>query len=227
MNHQSEPCQHTLTQDSAHDLVRSLLRRLDDAPELRLVWGLLPKPTDRLARHAREQRQLLPTLAAYLDSGCSVRRTSMALGVHRNSVRYRLQRISERLGLDLADPDARLLVQMALRAGGGARPEHAREPHVRVGEVILDLDLGQVSVAGRRQHLTPTEAELLRFLIAHTKTPLSCQTILDAIWGRERHATAHTVHVYINGLRRKLETDPRSPEYLVTDTGGGYRLRTS
>ncbi|MGA5204481.1 helix-turn-helix domain-containing protein [Streptomyces variegatus] len=68
---------------------------------------------------------LVETLRAYLDHFGDVSAASRALGVHSNSLRYRLRRITQVSGLDLESPDARLLAQVQLRLGGdadGARP---------------------------------------------------------------------------------------------------------
>ncbi|MZF85017.1 helix-turn-helix domain-containing protein [Streptomyces sp. SID5643] len=68
---------------------------------------------------------LVETLRAYLDHFGDVSAASRALGVHANSLRYRLRRIRQVSGLDLESPDARLLAQVQLRLGGeadGARP---------------------------------------------------------------------------------------------------------
>lgn len=60
--------------------------------------------------------ELLPTLGAYLDHESSTAATAHALGFHRNTVSTRIERIKDLLGLDLADPDTRLAVHLALRA---------------------------------------------------------------------------------------------------------------
>ncbi|PJE94691.1 hypothetical protein CUT44_30230 [Streptomyces carminius] len=62
---------------------------------------------------------MVATLRAYLDHFGDVSAASRALGVHPNSLRYRLRRITEVSGLDLADPDARLLAHLQLRLLGG------------------------------------------------------------------------------------------------------------
>ncbi len=62
------------------------------------------------------KNELAETLRAHLDTGCRTVQTAEFLGVHRNSVLYRLQRITELMHVDLEDPDTRLLLQLALRA---------------------------------------------------------------------------------------------------------------
>jgi DNA-binding winged helix-turn-helix (wHTH) protein len=212
-------------QHSVRTLVETLLYRLHDAPELQFVRGVLLEAMDGPA--IRHEPELLPTLEAYLNSGCSVLRTSRVLGVHRNSVQNRLQRIYERLGFDLADPDARLLVQIALHAGNGTRQEARSASGVRLGEATIDFRGRRAIISGSEQRLTPTEINLLRFFMAHPDTSHAGRTILDAVWGGSARANEHTLHVYVNRLRRKLEPDPYAPRYLVTDAGAGYRLVTT
>lgn len=62
------------------------------------------------------EQQLLPTLAAYLDSACVTLHAAERLGVHRNSVTYRLKQIETLAQVDLGDADTRLILQFALRA---------------------------------------------------------------------------------------------------------------
>jgi hypothetical protein len=63
-----------------------------------------------------EGAELLPTLEHYLSNGCSMQRTAVGLGIHRNTVLYRLRRVEEIADVDLDDNDVRFFVQLALRA---------------------------------------------------------------------------------------------------------------
>jgi purine catabolism regulator len=94
---------------------RSALRR-------QIVESLL-RPL-KVNDHAVEQ-ELLRTLSVHLDAGCRTLHTAELLGIHRNSVLYRLQRISELTGVDLEDGDTRLLLQLVLRS----TDEHAADRH--------------------------------------------------------------------------------------------------
>ncbi len=60
------------------------------------------------------------TLAAYLDAESSVAETAAVLGVHRNTVADRIDRVQRLLGVDLGDPETRLALHLATRALGGA-----------------------------------------------------------------------------------------------------------
>jgi DNA-binding winged helix-turn-helix (wHTH) protein len=207
-----------------HALVQTLLHRLDDAPEFRFVRGVLLESMD--GNSYRSEAELLPTLEAYFNSRCSVLGASRMLGIHRNSVQNRLQRIYDRLGFDLADPDARLLVQMALH-GVAAPSKTGSATSVQLGDATIDFHRRRAVVSGYDRRLTPTEVQLLRFFLDHPDTAHSGRAILDAVWGGARRANKHTLHVYVNRLRHKLEPDPNAPRYLVTDAGAGYRLVTS
>lgn len=63
-----------------------------------------------------ESAELVPTLEEFLANGCSMQRTASDMGIHRNTVLYRLKRMKELAGLDLTNPETRFFIQLALRA---------------------------------------------------------------------------------------------------------------
>ncbi|HEV7931142.1 MAG TPA: helix-turn-helix domain-containing protein [Actinomadura sp.] len=74
-------------------------------------------PLRRVRRHDQEQgKDYIATLSCYLDAGGDVRAAATTLNLHANTVRYRLRRIEELSGLDLADPMTRLSALIQLRA---------------------------------------------------------------------------------------------------------------
>ena len=113
-------------------------------------------------------------------------------------------------------------VRVALRHV--ARPPRGTEPVFATGDLRVDLERRSVSVHGRPVHLTPTEYGLLKALVAHANRVLTDGMLLREVWGAEYGDESHYLHVYIARLRRKLEADPQSPRYLVTEPGVGYRL---
>ncbi|MFE9389182.1 helix-turn-helix domain-containing protein [Streptomyces sp. NPDC006784] len=95
---------------------------LDALRAVHAVAGLTP-PVDGpvrelLAHDAQHRTALAPTLAGYLSRFGDVPGTARELGVHPNTLRYRLRRLRDRFGLDLDDPDVRLLAELGLRAAG-------------------------------------------------------------------------------------------------------------
>jgi len=105
-----------------------------------------------------------------------------------------------------------------------ARAPHGTEPVFATGELRVDLERREVTVAGRTVHLTPTEYELLKVFVANPNRLLTDRMLLQRVWGAEYGSESHYLHVYVARLRRKLEPDPRAPRHLLTEPGVGYRL---
>jgi DNA-binding PucR family transcriptional regulator len=97
------------------------------------LGGVYEQVLSRLGAFDQAERaDLVPTLDAFLASGCSPQRTASAMGIHRNTVLYRLKRMEELADLNLTDTEARFYIQLALRAhrsfadGRGAPPSRRR-----------------------------------------------------------------------------------------------------
>jgi two-component system KDP operon response regulator KdpE len=115
-------------------------------------------------------------------------------------------------------------VRVALRHA--ARPASGTDPVVKFGDLELDLERRRVTVAGADVHLTPTEWDLMKLFAAHPDKVLTDRMITDAVWGASYRAQAHSLHVYVARLRKKLEAGPTARRHLVTEPGVGYRLVT-
>lgn len=116
-------------------------------------------------------------------------------------------------------------VRVALRHA--ARPDQGVAAVIRTGDVEVNLEHRRVRVAGREVHLTPTEYELLKRFLAHPDKVLTDRMLLHQVWGPEYGDAAHSLHVYVARLRKKIEYDPQAPRHLVTEAGVGYRWLTS
>ena len=94
------------------------------------------------------------------------------------------------------------------------------------GSAFMRLNRNKRSVAlgGRPVSLTPREFELLRVLAQNEGKLMTHPSILREVWGPAYGGESHYLHVYISQLRRKIETDPARPRYLLTEAGAGYRL---
>ena len=88
--------------------------------QLLLAWTrndtFVPAAESLLAPLRASGDELLATLSAYLDNESRIAATATALGLHRNTVSTRIQRVQELLGVDMADPEARLALHLACRA---------------------------------------------------------------------------------------------------------------
>ena len=101
---------------------------------------------------------------------------------------------------------------------------HGERPIFRVGDLSVDLVRRIVSVGGKQVKLSPKEYELLRILVQHAGKVLTHKFLLGELW--DALTDAQYLRVYVRQLRQKIETDPERPQYILTETGIGYRLRS-
>jgi len=95
---------------------------------------------------------------------------------------------------------------------------------IRAGEVTLDVPRMRVEVSGRAIDLTPTEFELLATMARRPGRIFTRNQLLDAVRGVAFESYERSVDSHIKNLRRKLESDPRAPRYVLTVYGVGYRF---
>lgn len=90
------------------------------------------------------------------------------------------------------------------------------------GEITADLERHSVRVRGETVELTPTEFNLLVFLMENAGKVLPHRTLLQHVWGPEYGPESEYLRVYIGRLRQKIEKDPSNPSHLITERGIGY-----
>lgn len=90
----------------------------------------------------------------------------------------------------------------------------------------LTLDMEQLSVlrGGEPIKLTPTEFNLLKYLMLHPNQVLPHMKILKEVWGVGYQNEMQYLRTYINALRKKIEASTTSPKYILTELGIGYRF---
>ena len=98
------------------------------------------------------------------------------------------------------------------------------EPVVTFGDVAVDLSARVVTRAGATVRLTPTEWRLLEVLLRHPGRLVTRETLLTEVWGPQYTSDTGYLRLYLSQLRKKLEPEPGSPRYLVTESGMGYRF---
>lgn len=100
---------------------------------------------------------------------------------------------------------------------------HGERPVFRVGGMSVDLVRRVVKVDDREIKLSPKEYDLLRVLVQHAGKVLTHKYLLGELW--DDLTDAQYLRVYVRQLRHKIEADPERPQYILTETGIGYRLR--
>ena len=125
--------------------------------------------------------------------------------------------LTKPFGVDELLARIRVALRHAARSG-------TADPVFRSGELAVDLERREVSVAGSPVHLTPTEYAILSAMVADAGRVITDRALLQRVWGPEYGSEDHYLHVYMGRLRKKLERDPASPRHLRTEAGVGYRL---
>jgi two-component system KDP operon response regulator KdpE len=101
---------------------------------------------------------------------------------------------------------------------------HGERPIFRVGELSVDLVRRIVKMGDKDVKLSPKEYDLLRVLVQHAGKVLTHKFLLGELW--DDLTDAQYLRVYVRQLRQKIEADPERPQYILTETGIGYRLRS-
>lgn len=112
-------------------------------------------------------------------------------------------------------------------------PAQDAEPVVEFGGVTVDLQAKSVSRKNGSEsgsgsefvRLTPTEWQVLELLVRNAGKLVTRKTLLTEIWGSEHVTDTGYLRLYLAQLRKKLEPDPASPRYLLTESGMGYRFQ--
>jgi DNA-binding response OmpR family regulator len=110
----------------------------------------------------------------------------------------------------------------------------ARQPHVPAAGVeerieadglTIDVSRRTVEVRGRPVQLTYVEFELLRTLASSPGRVFSRRMLLESLWKSADYRDPRTIDVHVRHLREKLEAEPRTPEFILTVRGVGYRFK--
>jgi two-component system, OmpR family, KDP operon response regulator KdpE len=101
---------------------------------------------------------------------------------------------------------------------------HSAPAKIRVGSLEVDFASRTVSNGATSAHLTPKELELLRFLTQHPNEAVSHRQLLQAVWGPDYGDQVDYLRVFIMNLRKKVEANPESPEFITTEPWVGYRF---
>jgi two-component system, OmpR family, KDP operon response regulator KdpE len=101
---------------------------------------------------------------------------------------------------------------------------HGERPAFKVGDLSVDLVRRLVKVHEREVKLSPKEYDLLRVLVQHAGKVLTHKFLLGELW--DNLTDTQYLRVYVRQLRQKIEDDVEQPQYILTETGIGYRLRS-
>jgi DNA-binding response OmpR family regulator len=188
---------------------------------------------DTASRRAREQSFDLIILDVMLPhkDGFEVCRELRRAGLRMPVILLtaKTQESDKVLGLELGADDyvtkpfspreLRARVKAALRRTAGEMPEI-----YRFGDAEVDFTRCELRRGGRALEMTPIEFKLLAAFIRHRGQTLSREKLLDQVWGRETFVTDRVVDTHVTNLRKKIESKPSEPRFLVNVRGMGYRF---
>lgn len=110
-----------------------------------------------------------------------------------------------------------------LRRAAGAT---SAAPVFVAGDLSVNFDRREVSLEGQLVKLTPTEYDLLKYMIEHAGKVLTHRMLLQEVWGQAYGDQAQYLRVFVGQLRKKIEKHPGRPRFILTDPGVGYRFCT-
>ncbi len=122
------------------------------------------------------------------------------------------------------------ITQLVLRIQAVLRRSQALTLTNNMIQLADKLNIDTINLCGSRGDtkfvFTRKEIELLQYLNAHSERPVSRKELLNKVWGysKDMDIETRTVDIHIAKIRRKLEPDHKSPKYLLTVRGAGYRL---
>jgi two-component system KDP operon response regulator KdpE len=96
---------------------------------------------------------------------------------------------------------------------------------VRVDDMEINFTTRRVTVGSKEIRLTPKEFDLLQYMVSHPNVPLPHTKLLQSVWGPDYGDEVEYLRVFVNQLRKKIEKNPSSPKYLITEPWIGYRLQ--
>ena len=190
---------------------KAALDLMSDKPDLVILdLGLPDMQGLNLLRQIRAQREDVPIVVLSSRGDETAKVEALDLGAD--------DYVTKPFGMEelLARIRAALRHQLHLQ---GERPVF------KVGNLSVDLVRRVVKVGDKVVKLSPKEYDLLRVLVQHAGKVLTHKFLLNQLWAVP--IDAQYLRVYVRQLRQKIEPDPTRPQYILTETGIGYRLRSS
>ena len=182
---------------------------LAEKPDLVILdLGLPDMQGLELLRRIRAQRDDLPIVVLSSRGDEVTKVEALDLGAD--------DYVTKPFGMDELLARMRAALRHQLQAQG-------ERPIFKLGDLSVDLVRRIVKIRDEAVKLSPKEYELLRTLVQHAGKVLTHRFLLNELWATP--IDAQYLRVYVRQLRHKIEPDPARPQYILTETGVGYRLR--
>jgi two-component system KDP operon response regulator KdpE len=188
---------------------KAALELMADKPDLIILdLGLPDMQGLELLRQIREQRQDVPIVVLSSRGDEIAKVKALDLGADDYVTKpFSMEELLARI---------RAALRHQLQAQG-------ERPTFILGDLSVDLVRRIVKIRDEKVKLSPKEYELLRLLVQHAGKVLTHRFLLNELWSTP--IDAQYLRVYVRQLRQKIEPLPERPQYILTETGVGYRLR--
>lgn len=113
---------------------------------------------------------------------------------------------------------------MLRRTRMAVTPPIEEDSKIRINNLEIDPARHMASLKENLLNLTPKEFDLLSFLARNRGMVFNREQLLEKVWGYDYAGDTRTVDVHIRWLRKKIETNPQKPRYLITVRGTGYKM---
>jgi two-component system KDP operon response regulator KdpE len=118
-----------------------------------------------------------------------------------------------------------LLARMRATLRRRGRPLESPCNRLQLGDIAIDFEGREVQAHSQQEKLTPKEWDVLQYLASHPNRTVTHRELLRDVWGSDAGDEKEYLRVFINRLRKKIETTPNNPQYILTEPWLGYRLR--
>ncbi|WP_454644048.1 response regulator [Bradyrhizobium liaoningense] len=188
---------------------RTALEKLDEGPALIILdLGLPDVQGHELLRTIRARNEAVPIVVLSSRGDEAGKVQALDLGAD--------DYLTKPFGMEELLARLRAALRHQLQVKG-------ERPVFRTGDLSVDLVRRIVKVGEREVKLSPKEYDLLRVLVQHAGKVLTHRFLLKELW--DELTDAQYLRVYVRQLRQKIEADPERPQYVLTETGIGYRLK--
>jgi two-component system response regulator RegX3 len=216
--------------DVAPNGLEGLRLFVDRPPDIVLLDMLLPGMHGmEVCRRMRTMAQVPIVMVSAVDTELDV-----VLGLELGAADYvtkpfRLRELVARMQAILrrVSPPAMPFVDAAPppdRGGASDTSHHEQRAGIAFGSVSIDFMRREVTVDGRRTHLSRREFDLLAVLLSPARWVRTRDELIDLLWPDRYLSDSRTLDTHIHRLRAKLEPDPAEPQFIVTVRGVGFRI---
>ncbi|MBA5866077.1 MAG: response regulator [Nitrospira sp. CR1.3] len=195
--------------DTAETGERGLAEFLNRRPDVMIVDLLLPGIDGVEVTHRIRESSAVPIIVL------------SAIGDERRKVEALEAGADDYMTKPFGMEELLARIRSLLRRAAGAQ---SAQPVFVAGKMCVNFDRREVTLDDKPVKLTPTEYDLLKYLIEHAGKVLTHRMILQAVWGEAYVDQAQYLRVFIGQLRRKIERTPARPSFIITDPGVGYRF---